>query len=275
MRITLVDALPSFRAAFFSHFAKSEHHDVVDNHQRLFCVRNARTGSRRSFVTLTTTTPGSEAAVAVTNSTHLSNAILMSAGEILPEDLSEMIDEFVSLLERLADEQSSQKKNIVFSINNLDQVVSILQERRVVGKEFNKFVELLMQQREYFVEVELLTGFSKMIAFVHQTEADLAVAPKASYQVNIQEVEALVLDFASNWKTNIDLINRSVLSYFSNFRNGMKIPKQVLTQLLLYYTRFQDFIQKVWRNKLPPFCKDLVSTSAILGMPWQSKKKKN
>jgi hypothetical protein len=249
---------------FFSHFAKSEHHDVVDNHQRLFCVRNARTGSRRSFATLTTTTPGSEAAVAVTNSTHLSNAILMSAGKIHPEDLSEMIDEFVSLLERLADEQSSQKKNIVFSINNLDQVVSILQERRVVGKEFNKFVELLMQQREYFVEVELLTGFSKMIAFVQQTEADMAVAPKGSYQVNIQEVEALVLDFASNWKTNIDLINRNVLSYFSNFRNGMEILKQVLTQLLLYYTRFQDIIRKVWRNKLPPFCKDLVSTSAIL-----------
>jgi hypothetical protein len=72
-----------------------------------------------------------------------------------------------------------------------------------------------------------------------------------------------VLDCISNWKTNIDLIIRNVLSYFSSFRNCMEILKQVLTQLLLYYTRFQDIIRTVWRNKLPPFCKDLVSTSAI------------
>ena len=54
-----------------------------------------------------------------------------------------------------------------------------------------------------------------------------------------------------------------MLSYFSNFRNGMEILKQVLTQLLLYYTRFQDIIRKAWK-KPPPFTRDLVSTSAIL-----------
>ena len=204
---------------------------------------------------------GSSASVSGSSVEELTS---MSAGEKLLEDLSEMIDEYVALLERLADDHSSQKKKIVFSINNLDQVVSIFQERRVVGEEFNKFVEHLMRHREYFVEVELLTGFSKMIAFVQQTETDMAAAPKGSYEVNIQEVEALVLDFASNWKTNIDLINRDVLSYFSNFRNGMEILKQVLTQLLLYYTRFQDIIRKVWRNKPPAFCKDLVSTTVIL-----------
>jgi hypothetical protein len=44
----------------------------------------------------------------------------------------------------------------------------------------------------------------------------------------------------------------------------MEVLKQVLTQLLLYYTRFQDIIRKVWRSKPPAFCKDLVSTSVIL-----------
>ena len=38
---------------------------------------------------------------------------------------------------------------------------------------------------------------------------------------------------------------------------------QVLTQLLLYYTRFQDIIRKSWKRP-PAFAKDLVSTSAIL-----------
>jgi hypothetical protein len=189
---------------------------------------------------------------------------IKSAGDMLLQDLSEMLDEFVSLLERLSAEHSSEEKRIVFLINNLDNVVCIFQERRVMGKEFNRFVELLMQQRELFVEEELLTGFSKMIAFVQQTENHMAAAPKGSYDVNIQVVEALVLDFASSWKSSIEQVNRNVLSYFSNFRNGMEILKQVLTQLLLYYTRFQDIIRKVWRNKPPAFCKELVSTTVIL-----------
>jgi vacuolar protein sorting-associated protein 52 len=39
---------------------------------------------------------------------------------------------------------------------------------------------------------------------------------------------------------------------------------QVLTQLLLYYTRFQEIIKKAWPRKAPAFAKDLVSTTAIL-----------
>ena len=187
-----------------------------------------------------------------------------SAGDVLLADLTEMVNEFVLLLERLSDQHSVQKKKIIFLINNLDHVVCIFQERRVVGKEFNRFAELLVKQRELFVEEELLTGFSKMIAFVQQTEPHLLKSSGTTPDVNVQVVESLVLDFASNWKSNIDQINRDVLSYFSNFRNGMEILKQVLTQLLLYYTRFQDVIRKVWRNKPPAFTKHLVNTTVIL-----------
>jgi hypothetical protein len=38
---------------------------------------------------------------------------------------------------------------------------------------------------------------------------------------------------------------------------------QVLTQLLLYYTRFQDIIKKTWA-RAPPFTRDIVSTATIL-----------
>lgn len=188
-----------------------------------------------------------------------------SAGDLLLRDLSDMLDEFLVLLDRLADEHSSQKRRVVFMINNLDQIVCIFQERRVVGKEFNRLVEKLMAQRELFVEEELLVGFSKMIAFVQQAEGHLASLPQgATPDVNMQVVQSLVREFSLNWKANIDLINRNVLSNFSNFRNGMEILKQVLTQLLLYYTRFQDIIRKVWKNKPPAFCKDLVNTTVIL-----------
>lgn len=190
-----------------------------------------------------------------------------SAGDMLVSDLATLLEETVLLLERLAEVHPTNKKKSIFLINNYDQVLCIFQERRVAGKEVNRFAELLMQQREVFVEEELLQGFSKMIAFVQQTEGQFArsaTGQEKKVDVNQAVVEALVREFATSWKQNIELINRNVLSYFSNFRNGMEILKQVLTQLLLYYTRFQDIIRKVYRGKPPPFSKDLVSTTVIL-----------
>jgi len=196
-----------------------------------------------------------------------------SAGDMLMNDQELMHEEMILLLKRLADVHATNIKRNVFMINNLDQIITIFKERRVSGKELNRFSELLVQQRELFVEEELLQTFSKMIAFVQQTEAHMSgiSAPKSARGVaapadvvNPDVVESLVREFASNWKAGIEQINRNVLSYFSNFRNGMEILKQVLTQLLLYYTRFQDVIRKVWRGKPPSFCKDLVSTSVIL-----------
>jgi len=214
-----------------------------------------------------------------------------SAGDMLLNDITLLLDETVLLIERLADGHSTNKKKIVFLINNIDSIISIFQERRVSGRELNRFVDLLMQQRELFVEEELLQSFSKMIAFVQQTElhmhrpqysnsnknnaqssssasakasAKAALMEDTKLEVNPQVVEALVREFSSTWKQGIEQVNRNVLSFFANFRNGMEILKQVLTQLLLYYTRFQDIIRKVWRSKPPAFCKDLVSTSTIL-----------
>ena len=54
-----------------------------------------------------------------------------------------------------------------------------------------------------------------------------------------------------------------VLASFTNFVNGMEILKQVLTQLLLYYSRFQDIIRKAWKRP-PAFTKDIIPTSVIL-----------
>ena len=180
-------------------------------------------------------------------------------------DIALLMDETALLLERLSSELANNKRKIVFMINNLDQIICIFQERRVMGKGITRFVELLTKQRELFVEEELLQGFSSLIAFVQQTEAHMAtLSHRQKFDINIKVVEKLVGDFSHSWRKSIEQINKNVLCYFSNFRNGMEILKQVLTQLLLYYTRFQDIIRKAWRSKPPAFCKDLVSTTVIL-----------
>jgi len=191
-----------------------------------------------------------------------------TAGEMLLQDLSLLTEEIIALLQRLALQQSNKKINQVFLINNLDQIISILQERRVLGVEMARFTEELSQQRELFVEEELFQHFTTLINFVQDTEPQISSyrnSSKTNLDINPATVQSIVQEFSISWKTGIEQINRNVLSYFSNFRNGMEILKQVLTQLLLYYTRFQDIIRKIWRLKQPPFVKDLVSTSVILG----------
>ena len=210
-----------------------------------------RKNSIAGHTTSMTTTPASP-----TPPPHLSDGrmqkatpIKSSAGDMLLQDLNELLEEYIALLERLSDEHTVNIKKIVFMINNLDQAVCIFQERRVAGgKELNRILELLMLQRELFVEEELLHGFSKMIAFVQQTEPSLATGSATDQTVNIQVVESLVREFASNWRSGMEAINRNVLSYFSNFRNGMEILKQCLTQrklhihieVFMYYTTFHS-----------------------------------
>jgi vacuolar protein sorting-associated protein 52 len=177
--------------------------------------------------------------------------------------------EVTHLLEKLALQIPNPKEQRVFYINNFDQILSVFQERRVVSEEVQKFEDILMQHREIFAEEEIKTSFPRLVSFVVQTElamTELAHTPGgdgASLTLDEGIVEGLVREFSVNWRSGIQQINDNVLSYFANFRNGMEILKQVLTQLLLYYTRFQDIIKKCW-SRPPAFSRDIVSTATIL-----------
>lgn len=197
-------------------------------------------------------------------------------------------------MERLSSLLPTTKDKKVFLVNNYDQILSVFQERHVNNEEVQKFEELLLQQRELFAEESLRGAFPKLIAFVvhvslfsylsiffqrnnsltiHspiQTEQAMATAgsnlpfPSGHHPaVDAVQAEALVREFAASWRNGIQHINDDVLAYFANFRNGMEILKQVLTQLLLYYTRFQDIIKRGW-TRPPPFVRDIVSTANIL-----------
>ena len=74
-------------------------------------------------------------------------------------------------------------------------------------------------------------------------------------------VEKLVHDFATSWRNIIEKISSNVLNYFSNFKNGSEILKQSLTQLALYYSRFEDTVKKHFKNA--SFRKDVVPISTL------------
>jgi hypothetical protein len=191
-------------------------------------------------------------------------------GELMiRQDIHVLRNELVALLERSTSQISTYKEQRVYLINNFDQVLSIFQERGLLSEEVQCFETFLMQQRELFAEEEIKTFFPRLVSFVLQTEQVYtdAVASGTSepMRMSIDEraCEALVRDFSANWRAGIQQINDDVLKYFANFRNGMEILKQVLTQLLLYYTRFQDLIKKSF-GRPPAFVRDIVSNATIL-----------
>ena len=158
----------------------------------------------------------------------------------------------------------SAKDRSVFLINNYDQILTVFQERRVVSDEAQRFEESLLRQRELFAEEEIRQSFPRLISFVAQTEKALSeLQVGATLSLDELLVESLVREFAAQWRSGIQQINDGVLAHFANFRNGMEILKQVLTQLLLYYTRFQDIIKKSF-SRPPAFTRDIISTATIL-----------
>ena len=78
-----------------------------------------------------------------------------------------------------------------------------------------------------------------------------------------QEAAALAKSFAASWRAAIAAANADVLRLFANFVNGVEVLKQVLTQLLLYYTRFQEIVRKNGGGDVP-FAGDFVPTATIL-----------
>ncbi|RLN47396.1 hypothetical protein BBJ29_001954 [Phytophthora kernoviae] len=196
------------------------------------------------------------------------------AGDMVLINLNIMRDEILSLLTRLAEQHSNAKDRCVFLINNYDLVLTHFEERRVMSEETSKFEEFLAAQREKFVEEELMTYYAKLIQFVRQHEhvvlgkaasgsGTTAPSTGTSGQVDIGQVEKIVREFAATWKSGIEKMNGNVMTNFANFRNGMEILKQVLTQLLLYYTRFVEVIKRSFQRP-PPFNTEIVTTQEIL-----------
>lgn len=196
--------------------------------------------------------------------------------------------EVIDLLSRLAHTHiMSSKDQRVFYINNYDMILSTLQSRKINNPEVGEYETLLAAQKELFAEEEVKGAFPRLVTFVTQTEqlmngiaegkgkANEGTAANAKSSssgvdggenLNLDEaiVESLVRDFAASWRGGIKQINDGVLSYFANFRNGTEILKQVLTQLLLYYTRFQEIIKRVWSSKPPSFSREIVTTATIM-----------
>jgi hypothetical protein len=166
------------------------------------------------------------------------------------------------LLVKLAKTFSKPKQQTVFLINNYDMTIAVLKEAAEGGKIQIHFEELLKNNTSIFVEELLVEHFSSLIKFVKTRASEDPSGVGADKAISIAEVEPLVKDFGSRWKSAIELMHNDVITSFSNFICGMDILRAALTQLLLYYTRFTDSIKKIPGGS--SLNKDLISIPSIM-----------
>lgn len=194
--------------------------------------------------------------------------------DTLQQPLQAMQQEVCALLSTMATKLDSPENGLVFLVNNYDLVLTVFHERHLPRNATAAFEDLLRAQVQKFVENQLMRHFPDLVAFVKATEPLVADIDEASARaggqqapppgVDVQKLEQVVKSFARTWKQETDRIHQYVMVSFTNFSNGMEILKQVLTQLLLYYTRLQKVIRKSFPQQNPAFAHELVSSTTIL-----------
>lgn len=169
-----------------------------------------------------------------------------------------MRDAMVGLLNKIAAHHHRlYRSQVIFLINNYDLIVQTLLERHVDSEHVIFFEELLVSQRETFLEVELQDKFVGLVSFLRTAES----ATDES-KIDHGSIDKIAEAFKRDWKKKIDAINSTILTSFANFKNGTEILKLLLAQLLLYYTRFVELMRK--HTKASSSLKHVVSTKDIL-----------
>lgn len=159
---------------------------------------------------------------------------------ILSKSVHKMRDEFEAVLSRMSHEFPESPRRIAFLINNYDLIVSVFQEThsRAVEGELDYMRQLLSLQTNAFVDEQLKPYFGALIDCVKKSEQQ----PQAT--IEIPDLERISAHFAQTWRQSLKSINASVIQYFSNFKNGTTVLHAVLGQLIVYYTKFLDILEK-------------------------------
>ncbi|CAA7052316.1 unnamed protein product [Microthlaspi erraticum] len=150
------------------------------------------------------------------------------------------------LILKLASLFPKPKQQIVFLINNYYMIISVLKEAEQEGGKIQMhFEELLKSNTSLFVEELLVEHFSDLIKIVKSLTSAEDPNSNQERSITVAEVEPLVKDFGSRWKTAIELMHKDIMTCFSNFLCGMEILRPALTQLVLYNKILADCIKKI------------------------------
>eukprot|EP01113_Clastostelium_recurvatum_P038115 TRINITY_DN5656_c0_g1_i1.p1 TRINITY_DN5656_c0_g1~~TRINITY_DN5656_c0_g1_i1.p1 ORF type:complete len:809 (-),score=252.78 TRINITY_DN5656_c0_g1_i1:9-2408(-) len=81
------------------------------------------------------------------------------------------------------------------------------------------------------------------------TAAPLSTSPTAQAGYNAELVDKHATDFATSWKDNLERIHHDVMNFFNDFELGSDVLKKTLSQLVLYYKRFEEVYRRNSRSR--------------------------
>lgn len=144
---------------------------------------------------------------------------------------------FQSLLTHMADTAAGgdETKQRVFLINNYDIVLEVLNSHGLANVlEAQEFQMHFDGELIHAVDQQLQTHFSFLLVFIKRNPED-AVDTKA--------VSNFATAFNSHWKAVIKRISKDMMMSFPNLKTGVLIMKNVFSQLLTYYKRFEEILK--------------------------------
>ncbi|KAI8602883.1 Sac2 family-domain-containing protein [Dissophora ornata] len=146
-----------------------------------------------------------------------------------------------SLFEIMSKTFPDTKSRLIFLINTFDLVITLLADVRTSGVEVENehWKQALHQTIALFVEEELKPYFGDLISFIRMVDIAGGVS-----KVQLDHFERTSYAFSNSWRQSLLAINTSVIQHFSSFKNGTHVLHQVLGQLIVYYTRFQNLLDE-------------------------------
>ncbi|KAL8275417.1 hypothetical protein Esti_000629 [Eimeria stiedai] len=267
----------------------SSYFDQVENvlSQRLSdmlltSVKSLKTARTKDFVQAP---PGSQPALPITTS----HPIAHSVGELssalaylqqpiyglaaLPEEplrslLIELQTAALDVLKSLSQELGDHRSRLIFLLNNYDTMLTLMHERRVLPEGSATLEHLLWENVGAYADEQLAEHFGDLVASVRAAEGILTTDPAPENPAavfDLAQLERAVTQFHATWRRRIGQLHEEAVASFPNSTNAMEILKQVLTQLLLQYTRLQQIVNTCFpKPPQPAWARQLVPVNTIL-----------
>lgn len=136
------------------------------------------------------------------------------------------------------------QKQVIFLLNNVDQVLSIYSNKKLDVEDAQKWKALMDQQVGTFVEVELLLHFEKLVRYTKEAQKTIEQNGPESFQWDPAKAKEVAINFSDTFQANIDKIVKNIRDWISNLLTGAEILQQTLSTLLNYYTQFDTLVRR-------------------------------
>lgn len=164
------------------------------------------------------------------------------------EGLRRLRSEFNGFLNAVSAMFTRAKLRYMFLINNIDLLLSMFRQHSVTTTEdYRFFAEFQEVHTAAFVEHEVADHFPDIVSFVRQYERTAKAQPMSGVSrrpfPSAERVNAVLRQFASNWRLGVQHMQDSALREFPNFDVGVDLIRALFARLFAYHKRCETAVQ--------------------------------